>query len=387
MRVLVVMESTIGGTRRHLVDLAGGLVEAGDEVHLCVAAERQASFRDDLAALSAKGAVVHELAMVREVAPRTDWAHKNRLRALIREVAPDVLHTHSSKAGALGRLAARGTSCRALVHTPHTFAFLFDRMFSAKKRRLFRWIETLLAKRTTRMIAVSEGERETMVRAGVVPAERVRVVNNGVDPGLWEGATPYTRAELGLAADARLVLVAGLLNSAKGQDFAIRALAEGVLTGRGDVELLLAGHGDDLAALQALAAELGVQDHVHFLGWRDDVPRLMASCDVALLPSRWEGMPYVVLEAMAAGKPVVATRVDGARDLVEEGRTGLVVDVGDVPALAQALDRVLSGALGELDAIGARARARVAERFTIQHMVQATREVYEEARAATGAIG
>lgn len=379
------MESTIGGTRRHLVDLAHGLVRAGDEVHLCVAAERQASFRADLDALAEAGAHIVELPMLRSIAPRTDWAHMRALRSLIRELRPDVLHTHSSKAGALGRMAARGTGCRALVHTPHTFAFLFDDMFSANKRRVFRWIETRLAKRTTRMIAVSQGERETMVRAGVVAPDCVRVVPNGVAPSVWARAEPYTgtdRAALGLRPGAPMVLVVGLLNSAKGQDLAIRALAK--LT---DAELVLAGHGEDLPALQSLAAELALTDRVHLLGWRDDVPRLMATADVVLLPSRWEGMPYVVLEAMAAGKPVVATRVDGARDLVDQGQTGLVVEVGDVPALADALNRVLSGALGDLQAVGARAQARIAAHFTLDHMVAATRQVYEEAREAVAAIG
>lgn len=386
MRVLQVMESTIGGTRRHLVDLCHGLLAAGDEVHVVAAAERQASFREDLARLAEAGAAVTELPMVRSIAPGTDWRHKNELRERIRAVQPDVVHTHSSKAGALGRVAAKGAPGLAVVHTPHTFAFLFDRMFSAPKRRLFRAIETRLARATTRMIAVSEGERETMVRAGVVAPERVCVVPNGVDPERWRAARALERAELDVGPDAELVLVVGLLNSAKGQDLALRALAAGPLAARPGAVLLLAGHGDDRAALEALAVELGVADRVRFLGWRDDVPALMATADVVLLPSRWEGMPYVVLEAMAAGKPVVATRVDGARDLVEEGRTGLVVDVGDVDAIAGAVARVLDGELGALDAVGARAAARIDERFTLEHMVAETRAVYEEAREAVGAI-
>jgi len=386
VRVLQVMESTIGGTRRHLVDLCHGLLAAGDEVHVVAAAERQASFREDLARLAEAGATVTELPMVRSIAPGTDWRHKNELRARIRAVQPDVVHTHSSKAGALGRVAAKGAPGLAIVHTPHTFAFLFDRMFSAPKRRLFRAIETRLARATTRMIAVSEGERETMVRAGVVAPERVCVVPNGVEPERWRAARALERAELDVGPHAELVLVVGLLNSAKGQDLALRALAAGPLAARPGAVLLLAGHGDDRAALEALAVELGVADRVRFLGWRDDVPALMATTDVVLLPSRWEGMPYVVLEAMAAGKPVVATRVDGARDLVEEGRTGLVVDVGDVDAIAGAVARVLDGELGALDAVGARAAARIDERFTLEHMVAGTRAVYEEAREAVGAI-
>lgn len=380
MRILEVMESTIGGARRHLVDLAGGLLEAGDELHLCVAAERAPGFREDLAALVARGAVVHELPMGRAISPVTDWRHFRALVRIVREVRPDVVHTHSSKAGVLGRLAASRAGCRATVHTPHTFAFLFDAMFSANKRRLFRAIETRLARRTTRLIAVSAGEASTMVTAGVVAQERVRVVPNGVDPTKWAGATPVSAQDLGLPAGSRTILVAGLLNPAKGQDLAIEALALEPLRSLPDVHLLLAGHGDDLPALRAQTAAAGLAERVHFLGWREDLPALMTSADVLLLPSRWEGMPYAVLEAMAAGLPVVATRVDGASDLVVPGETGALVDVGDAAGMAQALAELFALGAERLHALGARGRERVLAGYTIQHMVAATRAVLREAR-------
>jgi glycosyltransferase involved in cell wall biosynthesis len=212
----------------------------------------------------------------------------------------------------------------------------------------------------------------------------VRVVVNGVDPRRW--ASPpagLDRADLGLSEGDVAVLVAGLLNPAKGQDLALEALARGPLAGRGDVKLLLAGHGDDLPALEAQVARLGLEQRVRFLGWRDDLPQLMAAVDLLLLPSRWEGMPYAVLEAMAAGLPVVATRVDGARDLVvdldEPAGTGLVVDVGDAAAIAAGVGRLADLEPGERTEVGARGARRVAEHFTIEHMVRATRAVFREA--------
>ena len=379
MRILEVMESTIGGTRRHLVDLAGGLLDAGDELHLCVAVEREPGFRVDLERLEARGARVHELPMGRAISPLSDWRHLARLTRIVRAVRPDVVHTHSSKAGVLGRLAARRAGCRVTVHTPHTFAFLFDAMFSPSKRRLFRAIETHLARSTTRVIAVSEGEASAMIAAGVVPRERVSVVPNGVDPKRFSDARPLPDAALGLPEGVKRILVAGLLNPAKGQDLAIEALASEPLTGRSDVHLLLAGHGEDLARLRALAQARGLAERVHFLGWRDDLPALMASVDVLLLPSRWEGMPYAVLEAMAAGLPVVATRVDGASDLVLPGKSGELVDVGDVAGMARALAALLTLGAAELAALGAAGRGRVLAGYTIAHMVRATRAVLVEA--------
>ena len=144
---------------------------------------------------------------------------------------------------------------------------------------------------------------------------------------------------------------------------------------------MLAGHGEDLEALQALAERLGVQKRVRFLGWRDDVPALVASSDIVLLPSRWEGMPYVVLEAMAAARPVVATRVDGATDLVVPGQTGELVDVMDVARMAQALDRMAELSKGQRVELGQAGEARIRSAYSIEHMVASTREVF---RSATG---
>ncbi|MDG1498426.1 MAG: glycosyltransferase family 4 protein [Planctomycetota bacterium] len=378
MRVLEVMECTIGGTRRHLVDLAGGLAECGDDVHLVVAVERMAAFRADLQALEARGCTVHELPMVRSISPKRDLSHKRAIASLLRELQPDVVHTHSSKAGVLGRSASMSTGIGARVHTPHTFAFLFDAMFSAPKRLLFRGIEKQLAKSTDRMIAVSQGEASTMVKAGVVAQQKVCVVPNGVDPEQWSGVAPVSRLELGVPESGVMVLVAGLLNSAKGQDIAIEALAQARSQ---ELYLVLAGHGEDLEALQALAERLGVQKRVRFLGWRDDVPALVASSDIVLLPSRWEGMPYVVLEAMAAARPVVATRVDGATDLVVPGQTGELVDVMDVARMAQALDRMAELSKGQRVELGQAGEARIRSAYSIEHMVASTREVF---RSATG---
>jgi len=382
MRILEVMECTIGGTRRHLVDLADGLCSAGDEVHLAVSALRMPLFRTDLDRLTAKGCTVHEVPMVRSISPATDWGHRRQLEALLREVEPDIVHTHSSKAGVLGRSASLATGIGARVHTPHTFAFLFDAMFSAHKRFLFRRIEAHYARRTHRMIAVSNGESQTMISSGVVPAASVRVVPNGVDMSRWSSVAPVKRAQLGIPDDALIVLVAGLLNSAKGQDLAIQALQ---MVASPNIHLVIAGDGNDLPMLEALAGELGVNDRVHFLGWRDDLPALIAASDVVLLPSRWEGMPYVVLEAMAAGRPVVATRVDGARDLVAHKETGLLVDVKDVVGIANALEQLAGSSPQERASMGRLGAERIRDEFCIEHMVRATQAVFTEALAKPAA--
>lgn len=331
--------------------------------------------RRDMQELAASGVEVRELPMLRAIRPHVDFGHLLALRRILRELEPDVVHTHSSKAGVLGRLASRSTGIGARVHTPHTFAFLFGAMFGSRSRAVFRAVEWALASSTDRFVAVSQDEAATFESAGFIPRAKVRVVPNGVDLERWSSATPLERSELGAPAAAPCVAVVGLLNIAKGQDLAIRALAS---RGLEELHLLVVGHGELRGNYEALAKTLGVSARTHFLGWRDDTPRILRAVDALLLPSRWEGMPYIVLEAMAASLPVVATRVDGARGVLEEARCGVLCDVGSVESIAEGLGRLLALDASGRAELAARGRAAVEARYTLDHMVDGLVAVYRE---------
>ncbi len=374
VRVVHVMEATIGGTRRHLVDLARGQARAGLEVHLAVATVRDPGFPADLEALEREGVGVARLPMVREIAPVRDLAAVRALAGLLKRLRPEIVHTHSSKGGALGRLASIATGVGARVHTPHTFAFLFSSMFGPAKRRLYRSIELLLGRATARTIAVSSSEAETFLRSGVVAAERIRVVPNGVDPARFLDAAPLALESLGLDRSRPVAAVIGLVYSGKGQDLALQCL---VRPGCEALQLLIVGPGDT-RPLEALAHELGVAERVRFLGPRSDVPALLAAIDFLILPSRWEGMPYIVLEAMASARAVAATPVDGARDLVVHGATGRIAERIDAEALALEVSALLALSPADRAAMGAAGRARVLQSYRVEDMVERTISVYDE---------
>ena len=372
LSVLQVMESTIGGTRRHLTDLSRGLLARGVDLHLCVAAERQPDFRADLARLADEGAVIHELPMRRRISPATDARQLFAISELLRRVRPDIVHTHCSKAGVLGRLASQTTDVGVRVHTPHTFAFLFEDLFGPLKRQLFFALEQRLADGCARLIAVSEDEAVGFRASGVVDPARVAVIENGIDPHAWAVAEALDVTEYGFAADRPLLLCAGLLYAAKGQDLLLQALAR---PENADWQCAFAGSGSAAAELEALADELGVADRVRWLGFRRDLPRWMAACDALALPSRWEGMPYVVLEAMAAGKPVVATPVDGARALVS-ARTGWLADEIGADSLARALADCLAVGPDGRAARGAAGSEQVSAGHGVDRMVDRHLELY-----------
>ena len=371
------MESTIGGTRRHIVDVARGQLESGLDVHLCVSTLRDPGFPPDLIDLEQRGCEVTRLDMTRAIRPGKDARHLLELARTLERTRPDVVHTHSSKAGVLGRLASGMTGVGARVHTPHTFAFLFEAMFGSLKRDLFRRIERHLCGDTRAVVAVSPSEGHTFHSSGVVDLERIRVVENGIVPDPFVTAAPVNTSELGVPMGAPCAAVVGLLNAAKGQDIALRALAQ---PGCEDLHLLIAGDGEEREDDERLAQELGVADRAHFLGYRNDVPALLASVDFLLLPSRWEGMPYIVLEAMAAGLPVVATPVDGACDLVEDGLTGFLASAAHPERIAVAIEQLLGFDASERAGFGERARARLFDRYTRDRMIERMIEVYEEVR-------
>ncbi len=376
MRVLHVMEATIGGTRRHLCDVARGQLARGLEVHLAVSALRQPDFEADLALLERAGARVLRVDMVRSLSPRLDFVHWRALARLMEEARPDIVHTHSSKAGALGRAASIATGIGARVHTPHTFAFLFDAMFGGATRALYRHIEQALAAQTQVVIAVSDSEAATYAASGVVESARVRIVRNGIDPAPWLAAQPIARNELGLDPDAPLAAVVGLLNVAKGQDLAIELLGE---PGLEALELVIVGHGEEREALERQARALGVAQRVRFLGFRTDIPAILAAADFVLVPSRWEGMPYIVLEAQAASRPVVATPVDGSRDLVTSGVHGFLARDVSVPALAQACRTLLALDRPARAALGRAGREALVREHSADRMVDELIAVYREA--------
>ena len=390
MRVLQVMECTIGGTRRHLRDLVHGLLRRGVEVEVACAALREPRMLEDMAAMREAGARVHALPMVRRISPLRDAWHALRLAGVVLDRRFDVIHTHSSKAGALGRAAGLLCSGAVRVHTPHTFAFSFSEGRAGQGGEavgpvgLVLATERLLGRCTHAMIHVSASEREEGQGFGVVPPARARVVPNGIDPTPFEdGARAAQRAdarrELGLPAQARVVGGVGLLNDAKGFDVLVAAAP----SLPPDVHVLVVGHGERDEALRRQAEGLGVAARVHFAGWRDDLPRMHAAMDVFALPSRWEGLPYALLEALASGLPCVSTDVNGSRDVLAgeplsgDPACGLLVPAEDPPALAAALTHLLDDAAlrGRLAALGP---PRVREAFTVDGMVDGTLALYRE---------
>ena len=315
----------------------------------------------------------------REISPMLDVVAIRRVRELIRELRPHILHTHTAKAGAVGRVAAAlaGDARPALVvHTFH--GHVFRGYFGSIQSGGFLRIERRLAAVSDALVAVSPEVRDDLVRLGVAPADRIAVIRLGLDLDARVFAEPKAReeirAEFGIPTQAFVVGWFGRMTEIKRADDLLRAFAL-LRARRGEGELLLVGDGPLASDLDRLGAELGIESHVHFAGFRADVGRLYAATDVVALTSANEGTPVTLIEALAASRPVVSTDVGGVVDVVDDGRSGFLVPAHNVEAFAARLSTLADDP--ELrKRFGAHGSVDVRSRYSIPRLVADLDELY-----------
>ncbi|HEX5246705.1 MAG TPA: glycosyltransferase [Gaiellaceae bacterium] len=288
-----------------------------------------------------------------------------RLARLLRSRQADVLHTHAHfSVNVLGRLAGRIAGARVVAHMHIENAFR-----TGRGRRAQVLLDNATVRLCAAVVAVSDATRESLSRQGY-PARRLITIHNGIEP-----PEPVEPMRL---ADAPTVIEVARLADSKGQRRLIQALAR---LARRDVVVVLVGRdlesgGCYESELKRIAEDEGVSDRVIFAGYRDDVAALLAGCDIVCLPSEIEGLPLALLEAMARGRPVVATAVGGTPELVVDGETGVLVPPGDVDALVRALDGLLADpALAR--ALGEAGRRRVAESFRADVLAERVLRLYD----------
>ncbi len=293
------------------------------------------------------------------------------LARLLRRERTEIVHSHMWDSNLWAALAKPLARTPVFVAHEHTWSFEGEPFRVATDR-------FVIARAADIFVCVSEDDRRKMIEVERIPAERIRVLPNGI-PDFPAPRGTDVRAELGIAPDAPVVGAIAVLRRQKRLDVLIEAIAHLAQTVPA-VQLLLAGTDGGLGLRKELeqhAVDLGVRDRVHFLGLRQDVPDVVAACDVLSLSSDFEGQPLAVLEYMAAGKPIVATSVGGLPELIGDGVDGLLVPRREPVALAAALERVLIDK--ELAAsLGAAARERQQREFSLTAAVGRVEALYDE---------
>jgi glycosyltransferase involved in cell wall biosynthesis len=383
----VIARLNMGGPALHVAYLTAGLRERGYDTTLV--AGSLARGEDSMAFVADELSVdvvrIDELG--REISPLRDLMATIRLARLIRRQRPQILHTHTAKAGTVGRVAALLAGSRRppiIVHTFH--GHVLRGYFGPVRSLFFRVLERRLASITTALVAVSPQVRDDLVSLRVAPRERFVVIRLGIELDERVAAEQDGRLEsrryLGIPGDRFAVGWIGRMTPVKRTDdvlVAFKRLRESGV----DACLCLVGDGPDRAQLEHRAHELGVVRDTLFLGYQEDVAPFYAAFDALVLPSANEGTPVSAIEALAAGRPVVATRVGGVPDVVRDGEDGFLVETGNTDDLADRLGRLARDpALRER--MGKQGRARVLPRYAVDRLVDDVDRLYRSLLSAGG---
>jgi glycosyltransferase involved in cell wall biosynthesis len=377
----VIARLNVGGPALHVAYLTEGLAARGYDTTLVAGSLAHGEQSMAYVARQRGARIVTLPHLAREVSPLNDLLAVRHLAKLIRAERPQILHTHTAKAGAVGRVAALLAGDARPPIVVHTFhGHVLRGYFNPAATLMFRTLERWLASVTTRLIAVSPEVRDDLVRLGVAPREKFTVIRLGIElderVGADEEARRETRRRMGIAPDAFVVGWVGRMTAVKRTDDVLLAF-KGVLDRDVDAWLCLIGDGPDRPRLERRAHDLGIVRRCLFVGYQDDVAPYYEAIDALLLPSVNEGTPVSVIEALAAERPAVATRVGGVPDVVRDGVDGYLVDVGDADTLAERLVE-LAGDPGKRDAMGREGRKRVLERYAVDRLVDDVDVLYRE---------
>jgi glycosyltransferase involved in cell wall biosynthesis len=366
LRILHISSArSLGGGERHLADLAGGLKERGHEVYAALTPD--SPLRHELKALP--GANIFTLRLRNAL----DVASALGLTRLIQDHQIEIVHAHVARDYPLAALAVRRYVQAKLIITRHV-------LFPLNK------LHTLTFRHASRVIAVSHAVKRHLLDRKILPARKITVIPNGIDfhrfDASLQGFDRETMARrMKIPPGSLLIGTIGEIKRQKGHEEYLRAAAI-IAREKKDAHFIIVGAdnsraGEHLSSLKRLIRELGLTDRVHLAGWLDEVAPLLAALDVYVSASQTESFGLAIVEAMASGLPVVATTTEGAREIIDNEKTGLIVAVGDHEALAAGVLHLLEDEDARAS-IGKLARTQARERYNLDRMVEATEQVYFE---------
>jgi glycosyltransferase involved in cell wall biosynthesis len=371
-KVLQVLEATGAGTACYVADLLLNLDVAAFDLSFAYSPVRSDErFLKDLQHIETRGVHLYEIPMQRNIRPLQDAQALRDLYRLIKAQQFDIVHGHSSKAGFLARLAAKLADPGIVtVYSPHAISI------SANPK--YWYLERFAGLLTNAVLGVSRSERDELETYQLVPRSKLRYATAGIDVEAYVGSFGGTdlRRQIGVPDGNILIGSAGRVTAQKDPTTFLKAAARTLESGV-SAHFAWAGPGDLQSASQSMARNLGIEQHVTFLGYCPDLRPFLDALDIFALTSRYESFGYVTCEAMAMGKPVVATNVSGSNELVLHGETGYLVDVADAHGLAAAfVDLAADGKLRRR--MGEAGRARAWKHYDLRRMIRDVEQVYRE---------
>ena len=369
----IIARLNTGGPARHVTLLSSGLQKKGYP-HLLVAGQ-VGKGEGSLQHLAETAGVEMELlpALGPEISPGKDLLTLIQLIHIIRKFRPDIVHTHTAKAGFLGRLAAHLCGVPKIFHTYH--GHVLRGYFSRPKQEFYRWLEILAGKISTRLVTLTEGLAGELADLGVAAREKFTIIPLGLDLDPFLQVQPHAelKAQLGLESQGILIGCVGRLAPVKN----LPAILEAVASLPANVHLVLVGDGENSRDLEEKARALKLENRVHFYGWCENLPWMYGGLDLVVNCSINEGTPVSLLEAMAAGVPVLASPVGGVPELLQQVGTGRMLK----GAFPQQIQKGIFEILNKLNQIrpSLEARQNLVRDFSVQILVKNVERLYEKA--------
>ncbi len=362
--LLVYYEPEPSGQTTHVLSLARGLDKDKYDITVVLPENLQNSIED----FNQIGVATVPLAMGKIL-----WNPRSiiSLMRLVRKQGIDVVHVHSQEAGMLVRILARFAGTKIIIYTPQCTNIRNERWFW-----LYRLIEKYFSFLTDAIISVNETDRLRIIEWGI-PKSKVVTIKNGIDLTLFMDSIDVEdmKGQLGLNEKQPVVMQVGRLNDQKDPLTFVKG-ASLVAQEYPEVQFALVGDGPLKDEVEAYIQDLGLKDQMHCLGWRENAYKLVPIADIISLTSRWEGLPYVLLEAMAWSRPVVATAVNGCPEVVQDGINGYLVPVNDPDSWAKSVIKLLGNPERSVE-MGRHGNELLIEGFSLTKMVEQTERLYD----------
>ena len=376
----IIARLNIGGPAIYTILLSHELDKIGYKTILVKGTEGQTE-GDMMYLAESKGVkpvIIPELG--REIGFKNDLVAFYKLYKLIKSEKPDIVHTHTAKAGTLGRIAAWLADVPVILHTFH--GHVLAGYFGKLKTLVFILIEKILARISTRIITLSNELKKELIEIGIAREKKIEVIPLGLElrPFMEGGFFGEFKKELELSEDTVLIGIVGRLVPIKGHKYFLEA-AKIINQGSGvrgqELRFVIIGDGELRKELEDYTKKLGIANDVVFTGFRRDLPKIYSDLDIVVLSSINEGTPVSIIEAMASGKPVIATNVGGVSSLVENNINGFLINPQDVQALSDAIIKLLNDS-DLRQKMGREGRSSVFPRYDISQLVKRVDLLYTQ---------
>jgi glycosyltransferase involved in cell wall biosynthesis len=360
----VITELEFGGAERCLANLVTGIDRSRFDPIVCALKPRPSAGEDLLVQqIEAANIPVHFLNLR---SPASLIFGVRKLKALLRQHEAAVVQTFLFHANTIGAFAAKSAGV----------ARVFSGIRVADPTRWRMTLERFALCRVDQVVCVSQSVADFAVAKGGFPRAKLLVIPNGIELGNISTETPIDRTQFGIATGRKVLLCVGRLHEQKGFDWLLQ-LAPDLFRRLPDHDLVIIGEGPERNSLNELAVRLNIQSRVHLVGWRPEVPQWMRAAELLLLPSRWEGMPNVLIEAMGSGLPVVATSVEGVEEVLGPLATGQMVPFGDDAAFIDSVCKIVVDSTQRAK-LGAENRTRIRAEFSLRAMISKYEELYSK---------